>query len=71
MKKSEMHSETMIQLTKLEAKMDVLLKLFAEIKEDMSKDKPKEHVNPVHSLDDLLANSEQLRTWRGITKVEE
>lgn len=41
MKKSEERfSETMVQLAKLEAKVDVLLKLFAEIKEDIRKDAP-------------------------------
>lgn len=39
MKKSEIHCETMLQLAKLDAKIDVLLKLFAEIKETANAEK--------------------------------
>ena len=47
MKTKDAYTETMIKLTELEAKLDVLLVMFAEIKEEI---KPKEYVNPVHSI---------------------
>ena len=54
MKNSERFTETMIKLTELEAKLDVLLVVFAEIREEI---KPKEYVNSMHSGKDLFCNA--------------
>jgi hypothetical protein len=54
MKTKDAYTETMIKLTELEAKLDVLLVMFAEIKDEI---KPKEYVNPVHSSKDLFRNA--------------
>jgi hypothetical protein len=41
MKTKDAYTNTMVQLAKLEAKVDVLLKMFAEIKADIDKSKPR------------------------------
>jgi hypothetical protein len=54
MKTKDAYTETMIKLIELEAKLDVLLVMFAEIKEEI---KPKEYVNSIHSGKDLFRNA--------------
>lgn len=54
MKTKEAYTNTMIKLTELEAKLDVLLKVFAEIRDEIAGTRqPKKYVNPVHDIKDI------------------